>query len=393
LIFQKNLAHLIFKAANLDTILIAAGIWMIVGAFLQVGLAVLRAQERIFLVSTRELFTTLWLIGSVYFAYLMDLDLIYLIMICTVGDLVMLIWVLFQIGTPIPITRLSKSLKTARRLLQYAFPLILNTLFLWFTRSIDKIMIVYLLSLSVLGAYGVALQLSTLLMIVMSPINFVLFPMATASWNKQNKGDVNRYFSQSVLLTIVLSAPIMAGLLIVFNDLIALLAGPGYRVGKLTMLFLILSEFARAIYQNHIYVIHLVEKTGYLPILFISTATINTAVCYALVAYLKIGIAGAACARFITFAFMAFTITVWARKYIEFDIAWKTILLVIFSTAIMTVSIFWMPMHTWLQMAATIFSGAIVFLTMLFSLRVITVDKLIAFQKELGLKKNASTNG
>lgn len=378
--FQDEASRLIFGKQGFSSLLIVASFWIVINAGSQIGLAVLRSQERIATLSIRELLSALWLVGAVSVAYLIGFDIQRLILICIIGDAILLVWILFQIGVPVPFTSLLKSIADVRKFLPYSLPLIFNSLFLWFTGSIDRLLIVHLLGLASVGVYGVTLQISRLLSVVLSPITFVLFPRVSASWNLKNKDEVNQLFLQAVSLTLILAAPAIVGLLIVSPGLIPLLAGQSYSTSSNLILFLLLSGIARAIYQNHIFVIHLVEKTVSLPVLFISTAVINYVFCYIFV--LKFGIAGAAIARFITFGIMAFIVTAWGRKYVKFSIPWRTIFKVALVSIIMGVSISWMPVSTWLQLLIAVVIGALVYSLLLFVFRVLTLEKLTAIKRQ-----------
>jgi len=87
--------------------------------------------------------------------------------------------------------------------------------------------------------------------------------------------NINLFNCRVNTLTLILGAPVIVGLFIVSHGLIPLLAGQTYSSSRNLILFLLLAGLAKGIYQNHIFIIHLVEKTVFLPVLFISTAVIN----------------------------------------------------------------------------------------------------------------------
>ena len=372
--FCDKVSGVIFGNQRLSSLLIVASFWIAINAAIQVGLAVLRSQERITTLSMRELLSALWLVGTVFFAYVIGLNIQRLIFICIIGDGILLVWILFQIGVPFPLASLKRCIGDLKKFMPYSLPLIFNSLFLWFTGSIDRLIIVHLIGLSSVGVYGVALQVSLLLSVTLSPITFVLFPRAAAYWNLKDKDQVNQLFSQAVFLILIVSAPVIVGLFVVSHGLIPLLAGPSFLFGSNLILFLLLAGLAKVVYQNHVYIIHLAEKTSFLPLLFISTAVINYALCYLFV--LKFGITGAAIARCITFGIMAFIVTMWGRKYVTFSIPWRVIIKVAFVSVIMGISVSWMPIDTWLRLLCAVIIGACIYLLLLFIFRVLTFEKL-----------------
>jgi hypothetical protein len=96
----------------------------------------------------------------------------------------------------------------------------------------------------------------------------------------------------------------------------------------------------------------------------------------------EFGILGGAIARFITFGFMAFVVTYWARRHIKFTIPWKTVISVILIAIIMGFSISWLSMNTWPQLIITVIAGVLIHLSLLFIFRVLTLEKLAAIKRQ-----------
>jgi O-antigen/teichoic acid export membrane protein len=234
------------------------------------------------------------------------------------------------------------------------------------------------MGLDSVGIYGVSMQVSNLLSVVLNPINFVLFPRVAESWNRKSNKEVNLYFSQAVTLTLIASAPIIAGLFVVSDALVPLLAGQGYATNRGIIGFLLLSGLAGMIYQNHLYVINLMEKTYLLPLLFVITAVFNYTFCYFFI--LKFGIVGAAFARFLTLSIMAFIVTYWARKYIKFILPWDKIFKVAMISLIMGISIFWMPTNNWFQLSVVVITGILEYFVLLFMFKILTFEKLVTLK-------------
>ncbi len=379
LIFGNGIAKIIFGNEELKSVLLVASLWISLKALMRIGLSVLRAQEKIGTLSSREFVSTLWLICAVFGAYLTGLGIEILIIICLVGDTILLIWILFQIEVPFPFIRITRSIPEIKKYFPFSIPLILGTLFLWFTRSIDRFLIVHILGLDSAGVYGVSLQVSNLLSVALNPINFVLFPRVSESWNRKNDEDVNYFFSKAVTLTLILSAPIIVGIFVISEGLVPMLAGQGYATSKGLIGFLLLSGLAGMIYQNHLYIINLIEKTYLLPILFITTAALNYIFCYFFIN--NFGIEGAAFARFLTSMIMAIIVTLWARKYVKFTVAWEMIFKVSIISSIMGVSIFWLPMNTWYQLLKLVTLGILEFILLLFAFKVLTLKRILLLRK------------
>jgi O-antigen/teichoic acid export membrane protein len=320
------------------------------------------------------------MITAAIVSYYLRLDINILLFLCLIGDALILVWLLIQIGIPLPLTSIRSSFSITKRFLRYSTPLIFNSFFLWFTRSVDRFLIVHLIGIGFVGIYGVNFQVASLIFMVLRPINFVLFPRASSTWNKGDTHLVNQSFSQAVSFTLMLSTPIIIGLLVISGGFIGLLAGEEYFSGFMLILFLLLSCLASMIYQNHLYVIHLVEKTHWLSILFSCTALFNLISGYILI--LMFGLIGAALARLLTLMAMAVVVTIFARKHVRFNINWSLISRVTIASLLMGILINWIPMDSWGVLVLKVVSGITIFALFLVILRVVTKKNLMALKSQ-----------
>ena len=375
ILFPDSISSLLFGTNKFHLLLFLASTWISILACMHVGLVVLRSQEKIKKLSLRELLSTLWMIASVTVAYLLRLDVNVLIVLCIIGDFILLVWTMRQIGIPVPLLSPISAISNVKKYFSYAAPLIFNSLFLWFTKSIDRFLIIHLIGLATFSVYGVGLQIAGILAVVLSPINFVLFPRATASWKPDGKDEAAKYFSQALTMTLIFSAPVMVGLLAVSGGLVPLLAGPAYAFTTGLLFFLLISAFSTMVYQNHIYVIHLVEKTYFLPIIFIFTAALNFALGYFLIS--KYSLIGAGLARCATMVAMGAIITIWAKKYIKFSLPWLLIIKTFAAALLMGIAIYLLPTQTWKQLIVVTISGVLIYVLLLIIFRVITMEALV----------------
>ena len=374
-LFSDTFSLIIFGEKGWFAILFLSCLWIGVVACMRIGLAVLRSEEKIKTLSLRELISSFWLIGSVALAYYMKIDINRLLVLCVIGDTILLTWTMIQIGIPFPVLSPIRAFYNAKKHFSYAVPLIFNSLFLWFTKSVDRFLIIHLIGLSAMGVYGVTLQVSNLLAVVLAPINFVLFPRVIAAWQPGNSDEAAKYFSRALVMTIVFSAPVMVGLLVISGGLIPLLAGSAYKSSSMLAFFLLSSILSMMIYQNHLYVIHLVEKTYYLPFVFLFTAVLNYCLSYIFIS--KYGLTGGAFARCLTMIIMALIVTVWAKRYIRFSLPWTVILKTITAASLMGFIVIHLSMQTWVQLLIATSSGVTIYCLLLIIFRVITVGTIL----------------
>jgi O-antigen/teichoic acid export membrane protein len=379
-LFGHKISVIVFGNEHMRSVLMIASIWIVIKTCIHIGLSVFRAREQIGILSVREFISTAWMITAVCVSYNLKLDINILILLCLIGDAIILLWVLTQIGTPLPVISIRTGFFNIKKYLKFSTPLIFSSFFLWITRSIDRFLILHLIGLGFVGVYGVNFQVASLIFMVLRPINFVLFPRASGAWNIGDRQLVDQSFSQAVSFTLILSIPIIIGLFVISEGLIGLFAGEEYFNGFTLILFLLLSCLASMIYQNHLYVTHLVEKTHWLPVLFISTALFNLITGYALI--LKFELIGAALARLSTLMAMAIFVTIFARKHVSFNINWSLIARVTIASLLMGVLINWIPTDSWGQLLLKVVSGVTIFALFLVILRVATKKNLMALKSQ-----------
>jgi len=378
--FSGPICRLIFGTPEFTSLLIVSCIWISIQSCMVVGLSVLRSLEKIGAFSARELISAIWMVFAVIVAFQLKLTIEQLVLFCLIGDLILLGWILIQIEVVFPFISPKTALKVIRKFLPFSAPLIFSALFLWVTRSLDRFLIVQLLGLPDVAIYGVSYQIASILFIVLKPINFVLFPRASNSWNQGRTEEVNKYFSQAVSMTVLFSLPLLTGIFLISDEIIRILAGTNYISDSGVTLILLLACMASMIYQNHLFVIQLVEKTYLLPFLFVFTAFLNLLLGY--ICINAFGLPGAAISRFISLLFMAAIITFWARKHIQFHLNWPDIFKTALASVLMGLAIKWLPMGTWKAIAVKIGLGATIFFMSLVLLRVITKENLMMLRKQ-----------
>jgi O-antigen/teichoic acid export membrane protein len=162
------------------------------------------------------------------------------------------------------------------------------------------------------------------------------------------------------------------------DGFIRLLAGADYFGGTALIFLLLLSCVASMLYQNNLYVIHLVEKTYLLPVLFVSSSVFNLLLGYLLTT--KFGLIGAALSRTITLGLMAAAVTLFAWRHIKFQVNWNLVLRVGLASILMGLTIYWIPMDSWYVLTLKVLIGVATFSFYLYILRVATRENIIALK-------------
>ncbi len=374
---REQLSNIIFGVENFQLLLVLFAAWSITQAYLQIAMAVLRVENRIGKVSIRELISAGWLVGAVFFASKFHWSIEQLVVFCIIGDGLICIWIMIETNIFCPFTFRKEAYADIKKYVTYSGPLIVTGILVWFTLSIDRIYLANLLDLETVSKYGVTLLIASMMAIALNPINFVLYPRLTKSWNSSKHVGVKDWFSQSLYLTVLLGAPSFVGIYIISDTVIGLIAGDNYKTDKILMLYLLFSIFFRTIYSSFINLVLLLENTAILPFLHIFSVASTAGLGYFLI--LQYGIEGAGMARFIVFSTLAIFVCYWAHSIVQFNISWWLIARIILAAMIMGVTLHSLPQNNWFQLGLIVGTGLVIYVFCLLLLRVISKKNIMEF--------------
>jgi O-antigen/teichoic acid export membrane protein len=258
------------------------------------------------------------------------------------------------------------------RYLSFSLPQIPSGALAWIMNSSDRYFITHFLDVTQTGIYSASSVLGTAISFLSWPISFVLFPTVSKLWEQGEIKRVKRYFEYSVKLLLVLSVPAAGGLYILSQPLLRLLSTSEFTVGGLLVLLIALGTLFEGIFGINQYIIYLVKKTAWLPLLAGIGAILNASINITLIP--RIGIIGAAIANIVAFFVLTAIVTIWARKIIGYELDWKFVIKVVLSSAIMSTCLWYIKINSILGIVLAVISGIVIYGLVLFLLR--------AFSKE-----------
>ena len=370
--FRGALSRLLFDDSRYHAYLIPLGAWVWISASLQIGLAVFRSQLRILALSVREFLSALWLIASVVTAWYFKLGLMQLLLLCVVGDVLVLVWVSFQAGLVVPFWSSFPGREILWKYLRYSAPLNVSFFLFWVTKSLDRFLVVKLLGLETVAIYVIASQFANMAACLLNPINYVLLPQVARSWEKQDEAAVRMYFSRAYGLFFLLGMPCVVGVSLLYETAVVLLAGPGYCANGSVIVMLSLSVVCSSVFMGSLYGFHLLNITYLLPIIYVLSSGMNFALCYALAS--TWGIRGAALSRLLTFLIAALVMTGWACWRMRVRVPLGIFVKAMGASAGMGIVMYIYPRTTWVDTVISGILGSTVYFILLLGLGIITRD-------------------
>lgn len=244
--------------------------------------------------------------------------------------------------------------------LRYSLSLIPNTLLFWVINSSDRYLIIHMLDLKQVGIYSASYSLGQLATFFLTPISFVLFPTISKLWEAGRFSTVKTYMENSLKYFLLLGVPSVFGIYYVAPFVLRKLATQEFVTSRFLVLYVVLGFFCIGIHQIYLYVIHLRERTKYLPLVFLTVASLNLGLNFVLIP--KMGIMGAAFSTFLSYLVqMAIIVAYTTRLFrINFDIRFfgKTVI----ASLIMLLLIKQFPLRSVFTLVEAVSIGVVAYL-------------------------------
>ncbi|MFH1857362.1 MAG: oligosaccharide flippase family protein [Candidatus Omnitrophota bacterium] len=207
-------------------------------------------------------------------------------------------------------------LTRARSYLPFALPLAANALLLLAIHSSDRYLLSHFIGFSAAGIYTAALNISMIAHLFLMPIQSVLL-IATADLYDANQLDeVRTYFRYSIKYYLILTMPLVLGLVLYGRPFIRLVATAAYLGDAQVLPWLTVGCLFYGVYQLLIFTAYLRKRTQWDFILLLGGAATNIILNILLIP--PFGPAGAAAATAVSFLLLALAAYALSCRYLGF---------------------------------------------------------------------------
>ena len=314
--FKMNLSSLLFINDSYNYFIILMLIWASTGALFTFLTGYLRAKGRIKKLSLINMLCYFFKFIPLVVLAVSGFSLYQIIVTQIIVELIFIL-ILFgsitkNIGFKYPNT------SHLKKYLLFSIPQIPSGALLWIIDSSDRYFITSFLGLTQTGIYSASYSIGSLISIIYIPISFVIFPVISNFWENGEIASVKKYLEYSTKIFLFAGIPCAAGLYILSRPMLQLLTTSEFLVGGGILTFLIaLSTIFLGIFQINLYIICLIEKTKFMPIIVGISAAINVILNIILIP--KIGITGAAVSTIFSYMLLTVIVIVWAHKNVHYD--------------------------------------------------------------------------
>jgi O-antigen/teichoic acid export membrane protein len=312
LVFGPSVSGLMFASPDYVYLVPFVFLWAVLESMFLLLTSYLQARRRIKGLSVTQICLALYKVVVIIVLAASGIGLEWIMGAIVAGELVLVLILLAiivrEIGWPMP------SLIGLKDYLAFSLPLIPSAVLFWAISASDRFFIVYLMDLSQAGIYSASFFMGNLISLFYGPIQVALFPVISRLWEQNDRVRVRNYLKYSNKLFLAIAIPGAAGLYIVSQPVLAILATPGYISGSGLVLVIAIACVLLGLYQINAYVILLMQQTKWLTPLIAVAAAVTVA--GNLVFIPAIGIMGAAVSVMLANLVLAVTAIAWAQKVV-----------------------------------------------------------------------------
>jgi O-antigen/teichoic acid export membrane protein len=259
-------------------------------------------------------------------------------------------------------------------MLRYSVPLMPNIFSQWAVSYADRIVIMQVLGPAAVGVYSAAYSLGQALVLVYSPLGFVLFPLATRAWDEGKRQHVGDLFSQVTRYYLLLAIPASVGLTMLAEPLFQLLTRNGFVIPTVLVFWVAVGVAIKGLYQINVYVFHLVHKTVLATIILAVSTALNILLNVVLVPI--VGVTGAAVATAVTFLLMAASGVYYGNRLIGYHLYWRDLWRALAASAAMVGVLWLLPLTGLIMLVIGAAVGAAVYIAVLLLVRTFSSAEL-----------------
>lgn len=274
------------------------------------------------------------------------------------------------------------SLRCLKPYLVFGLPILLSSGFYLIVNLGDRYLINAFLGVRAVGLYAVAYAIGSLSILLLTPIDYVLYPTIAEHWTHGRMEEVRRYLRYAAKAAVLISVPVFFGVTACARELIGLFSTSEFLIAARAVPWIAGGFLLLGLGVLGEQVLLLAQRPRLICAVYGSLAAFNLSL--NLVLILRFGILGAAVATFLTFGLYALATLSLARRYcpIEWDrrVMWKSLLAGLGLAAVLSI----LKTSSAAGLLVVVVAAVILYIASLVLLKVFTRKELSLF-RELGL--------
>jgi O-antigen/teichoic acid export membrane protein len=365
LLLSENLSQLIFHDINTSNLIRLISPLLFVSSLEVVVLVYFRIIGQIRLFGALSIMKTIVQLSLVSAFLILD----YSISGVILGNLISIV-IEILIGTTIIVRHLGivwPSFRDLKRMILFSVPLVPNNSIKWLADSSDRFLISFFLGTGMAGIYSAAYTLGSVVALLSVPIQFILYPLLSKTYDEGRKKDVSTYISTSIRLYLLIAIPAATGVGALAPDLMTAITSNDYSQGSEIVPIFALTSLINGLFIIISSVVIVVNKTRYH--LFFSTIAAGTNIILNLALIPVAGIIGASIASFSAIALMTIITIKVSKRHLPFEVSWHFCIKSLVSSALMAGFILAMDVDSLIEIIFTIILGITIYFGSLYVIK------------------------
>jgi O-antigen/teichoic acid export membrane protein len=277
-----------------------------------------------------------------------------LLIVRIITFLILSVIILRKIGFQSPV------FKHLKEYLAFGLPRIASSASVWVVTSSDRYLIGFYLGIIFVGYYSPAYTIGNAINFFLYPLLLMLPIVLSKSFDEQKTGEVKTYLEYSLKYFLLIAIPAAFGISVLSKQLLTIfstqeIALNSYYITPFVALSILLYGVSTFFGQ----IIKLVKKTKITSNIWIVAAVLNIGLNIYFIP--RWGILGAALTTLLAYIF-AFALTwYYSFKELRFRIDWKSVIIILLSSTVMALAIFWFNPANLFQTILAILLGALLY--------------------------------
>jgi len=285
-------------------------------------------------------------------------------------------------------TSINKSL--VKKMFKFGIPLMILSAGSMIILYIDTLILTYFRSLEEVGVYNVVVPTVMMVMFFGKSIASVIFPMSSELWARKKKKYIGEGLRILEKYSFVILIPVALIILAFSKMILKLMFGPEYVTGALTMQILIIGVVFFAIYAINSALFSAIGKPQIATKILLQGALINLVLNLIIIPWL--GMLGAGITSLITYLYVALVSVIRLRKYIKVKMPWAEWAKIFITGGVVLTTMFILKkllfMNIYLEIAILCLLSGLLYLSLIFAMKIININELNGFIKSRFKKFN-----
>jgi O-antigen/teichoic acid export membrane protein len=258
--------------------------------------------------------------------------------------------------------------------LRFGLPIAPSNMIEWLKNSNSVYIITFFLGIQYLGIYSAAYAIGSFILVLVTPIQFILFPRLSQLFDENKLDQVSYTLKDSVKYFAFLAIPAAFGLSFLAEPLLKIITTPEFSSAAILIPFFAFGGVFSGINIIWTNIINLVKKTHITLYLLVFSAVLSISLNFLLVPL--IGILGGAISAFLSYLILMGLTFLVSFKYVNITVDFKFLIKSIAASSFMGIALLLLHPVSLIQIISSVVLGILLYLLLMMIFKGISKDEI-----------------